>query len=219
MPEPPASDAGQGIKRAFNDPGRLAINSPERHRTMEFGQTAHSDEVLVGQALNGDGAAVELLVRRHEGVVFRFLLGILGDPDQAADCAQDTFVRALSSLASFRGDSAFRTWLLAIARNEARGALRKSGRRRESSMDDAPPIEDPTADPERSAIRATEVARVRKAMERLPEKQRLSVALRIFDGLSFREVAEATDSTEGAARVNYHHGIRRLREWLNEQEG
>jgi RNA polymerase sigma-70 factor, ECF subfamily len=177
-----------------------------------------ADEVLVERALQGDQAAIELMVRRHEGVVFRFLMGILGDEDEAADAAQDSFVRAISNLGSFRGDSAFRTWLLAIARNEARGFLRKRVRRRESPLDEAPPLRDEGANPEETAVQNTEVERVRAALERLPEKQRLSVALRIFDGLSFREVAEATDSTEGAARVNYHHGIRRLREWLHEQE-
>jgi RNA polymerase sigma-70 factor (ECF subfamily) len=54
-------------------------------------------------------------------------------------------------------------------------------------------------------------------MDQLPEKQRLSVALRLFDGLSFREVAEIIGSTEGAARVNYHYGIGRLREWLHDE--
>jgi RNA polymerase sigma-70 factor (ECF subfamily) len=54
-------------------------------------------------------------------------------------------------------------------------------------------------------------------MERLPEKQRLTVSLRLFDELSFKEIGEIVDSTEGAARVNYHYGIGRLREWLDPQ--
>ena len=58
--------------------------------------------------------------------------------------------------------------------------------------------------------------RVREALARLPEKQRLSVSLRLFDQLSFREIGALTNSTEGAARVNYHYGIGRLREWLGE---
>jgi RNA polymerase sigma-70 factor (ECF subfamily) len=58
---------------------------------------------------------------------------------------------------------------------------------------------------------------VRRSLERLPEKQRLAVSLRIFEGLSFREVGELIDSSEGAARVNYHHGIRRLRELAGDE--
>lgn len=174
------------------------------------------DAELVQRARGGDGAALELLLARHQGVVFRFLVGLLKDEDAAADAAQETFVRALGNLDGFRGDASFRTWLLAIARNEARGWIRGVGRRKEAPMDDLPPLPDPQAGPERMAMHTSELERVREALTRLPEKQRLSVALRIFDGLSFREVAEATDSTEGAARVNYHHGIRRLREWLDE---
>ena len=60
----------------------------------------------------------------------------------------------------------------------------------------------------------SEAARVRVAVGELPHKQRLSVTLRIDDGLSFREIGEIIGSSEGSARVNYHHGIRRLRELL-----
>jgi RNA polymerase sigma-70 factor, ECF subfamily len=176
------------------------------------------DESLVALARQGRPGAVESLVARHQGVVYRFLLGLLSDEEEAADAAQDTFVRALSNLDGFRGDSAFRTWLLAIARNEARASLRRRVRRREARLDEAPQLPAGGAGPERSAIRAAEIERVQAALRGLPEKQRLSVSLRLFDGLSFREVAELTDSTEGAARVNYHHGIRRLREWLDESE-
>jgi RNA polymerase sigma-70 factor (ECF subfamily) len=75
--------------------------------------------------------------------------------------------------------------------------------------DTAGPIDD-------QVMREDEVARVRSVLSRLPEKQRLSVSLRLFDEMSFREIGEVIGSSEGAARVNYHFGIGRLREWLNE---
>lgn len=178
--------------------------------------SALDDVQLVALARGGDPRGLGELMERHQGVVYRFLVALLGDEDVAADAAQETFVRALANLNGFRGDAAFRTWLLAIARNEGRGWARRTERRRESPMDGVAPLADPKEAPDDEAVRRTEVARVTAFLDRLPEKQRLSVSLRIFDGLSFREVAEATDSTEGAARVNYHHGIRRLREWLDE---
>jgi RNA polymerase sigma-70 factor (ECF subfamily) len=61
-----------------------------------------------------------------------------------------------------------------------------------------------------------EEERARGLVERLPEKQRLAVLLRVDEGLSFREVGELIGSSEGAARVNYHHGIRKLREWMDD---
>ena len=69
-------------------------------------------------------------------------------------------------------------------------------------------------DPSAGVTLRFEVARVRAVLADLPEKQRLSVSLRIFEGLSFREIGETIGSTEGSARVNYHHGIQRLRELL-----
>jgi len=71
-------------------------------------------------------------------------------------------------------------------------------------------------DPALGIERKLEADRVRREIDKLPEKQRLAVSLRIFDGLSFREVGEVIDSSEGAARVNYHHGIRRLKEKLRD---
>jgi RNA polymerase sigma-70 factor (ECF subfamily) len=178
-----------------------------------------SDAELVKLAVQGDPQALENLVRRHQGVVYRFVVGFLKDEDLAADVTQDTFVKALDRLDGFRGESAFRTWLLAIARNEALGLIRSRGRRREEHLEAVHGLEDASEPADVRAFRGDEVARVREAMERLPEKQRLSVSLRLFDGLSFREVGEAIGSSEGAARVNYHYGIGRLREWLNEYDG
>lgn len=155
------------------------------------------------------------LVRRHEGVVFRFLLGLTKDEDEARDLAQETFLKALRNLGGFRGEGSLRGWLLAIARNEARTAHRRRlGRRETGLLDDSEDAVSPEEPTEVRLVREDEAGRVRRAVDRLPEKQRLAVTLRIFDELNFREIAEITDSTEGAARVNYHYGIRRLREWL-----
>ena len=174
------------------------------------------DVDLLTRARNGDSGALEILVTRHQGVVYRYLLGFLKDEDQAADAAQETFLKALSRLDGFRGESSFRTWLLAIARNEALGLIRTRGRRREEPLEKTEFLAVETEALDEVAVRMQEVQQVREALERLPQKQRLSVSLRLFDELSFREIGEVIDSTGGAARVNYHYGIARLREWLDE---
>ena len=74
--------------------------------------------------------------------------------------------------------------------------------------------ESPSGGVAEGIVLRTEVARVRALLACLPEKQRLAVQLRVDEGLSFREIGGVIDSSEGAARVNYHHGIRRLRELL-----
>lgn len=149
-------------------------------------------------------------------MVYRFLLARTADEDLAADLTQETFLKALRSLEQFRGDASFKTWLLAIARNEALGRHRKDARRRERDLSEGLEVADDAPLPGEGVTEEMQVERIRSVMDRLPEKQRLSVWLRLYDGLSFKEVAEATNSTEGAARVNYFHGIRKLREWLND---
>lgn len=141
-------------------------------------------------------------------------VSITRDEDAAQDVVQETFVKAFRALERFRGDASFRTWLLTIGSNEARGAWRKHKRRAETSIDGVAPIEADEPDPAERAEQASEAARARELLETLPEKQRMSVALRIEEGLSFREIGDVIGSSEGAARVNYFHGIRRLRELM-----
>ena len=152
----------------------------------------------------------------HQGSAFRVALGILGSEADAQDAAQEGMLRALKGLAGFRGDAAFRTWLLSIVANEARSMLRRSARRREAPLDDELAGESPAGGVAEGVVLRAEADRARILLARLPEKQRLAVQLRVDEGLSFREVGEVIGSSEGAARVNYHHGIRRLREWMEE---
>ena len=171
-----------------------------------------TDAALLERSRGGDASALDELVARHHEAAFRVALAILGSEADAADAAQEGMLRALRGLDRFRGEASFRTWLLSIVANEARTALRKTGRRREAPLIEELP-EEREAGAEGVALKA-EAARARALLARLPEKQRLAVQLRVDEGLSFREVGEVIGSTEGAARVNYHHGIRRLREWM-----
>jgi RNA polymerase sigma-70 factor (ECF subfamily) len=170
------------------------------------------DETLIEQGRRGDARALGRLVDRHYPVVYRVAVSVVSDPDLAADVTQDTVLKAVRGLDRFRGDAAFRTWLLSIAYNEAKAALRRRGRKKETPLEDAAPVASAGRSPEEEAVTSREAARARAMLEELPEKQRLSVALRIDEGLSFREIGELIGSSEGAARVNYFHGIRKLRE-------
>jgi RNA polymerase sigma-70 factor, ECF subfamily len=169
---------------------------------------------LVERARRGDAAALDALVAEHYRPVYEVAYRILGDPDQAADATQDTFVNAIKALASFRGESRLRTWLLRIAVNTARSAGRRTTSRREVVLDVDAQGHRSKSDPAEAAVTRSEADRAETALHALPEKQRLAVTLRIYQGLSHREIADALESTEGAVRVNYHLGIKRLRELL-----
>jgi RNA polymerase sigma-70 factor (ECF subfamily) len=173
-----------------------------------------SDEILVARAREGDLEAMDELVSRHLGGVFRAALGILGDEDAASDAAQETFLKAFKKLSGFRGDASFKTWILAIAANEAKGVLRKLRRRRELSLEKVGSVVSKDASADVELERREDAQRILDLLVQLPEKQRQAVTLRIFEELSFREIGKVIGSSEGAARVNYHHGIRRLKEMV-----
>ena len=173
-----------------------------------------SDAELVGLARAGDDGAMSALVQRHHGAAYRVAVSLTRDGDSAQDVVQDAFLKAFRGLGRFRGDASFKTWLMTITANEARGVLRKSKRWRETPIDDAAPIAAEGMDPSEATVLTQESERARAMLDRLPEKQRLSISLRIDEGLTFREIGDVIGSSEGAARVNYFHGIRRLRELM-----
>ena len=168
----------------------------------------------MAKARSRDVEAMNELVSRHHGSAYRVALGILGDEDGAADVAQDAFLKAFGGLEGFRGDASFKTWLLTIAANEARGILRKASRRKELALETAGPVPSREEAVDETVEKAEEVARIKGFLDQLPEKQKQAVSLRIFEDLSFREIGAIIGSSEGAARVNYHHGVKRLREML-----
>jgi len=184
---------------------------PARHEPQD------SDDALVERARDGDVAALDALVSRHYELAWRVALGVVRDADLACDVVQDAFVKVTRALDGYRGDSPVRSWLMVIVKNQALTALRSVSRRRESDIDAVTPVAYEGLSPADDVVLHDEAARVRRYVGRLPEKQRLAVTLRTDEGLSFREVGELIGSSEGSARVNYHHGITKLRTWLTEE--
>jgi RNA polymerase sigma-70 factor (ECF subfamily) len=176
--------------------------------------TGVDDTSLLARARSGDREATELLVSRYLRDVYEMAARVLGDRDLAEDAAQDAFVNALGALHRFRGESSFRTWLLRIALNSARTLARRRGRRREVAIDLVEDIPGDSGDEVTRIGNVDDAKRVEVVLQRLPEKQRLAVMLRLQQNLSYTEVAAALSCSEGAARVNYHLGLKRLRELM-----
>ena len=172
------------------------------------------DASLIGRARLGDAGAADALVRRYLGDVYAVTSRVLLDHDLAQDAAQEAFVNALRGLKRFRGEASFRTWLLRIALNAARTIARRQYHRREVSFEAVHDTPADTKDAAHMVALHDEAMRASALLERLPEKQRMAVSLRIHQGLSYQEIGVVLDCTEGAARVNYHLGIKRLRELL-----
>ena len=166
------------------------------------------DATLIARALAGSEPAFETLVERHQRMIYALAQRVLRDHDAADEATQQTFVRAFERLRTFRAEASFATWLHRIAMNECRDILR--ARRRHVGLDDVPE--------ERLATGSDVPAPVGRALgalvAELPSRQRSVLALRVFGDLPFAEIARAEGITENAAKVSFHHAVRRLKTWL-----
>ncbi len=173
-----------------------------------------TDLDLIARWKAGEQRAATLLVQRHADALARFVASI-GGRDDVHEVVQDTFVRAFASLDGFRGDSALRTWLFTIARRlmlDRRRAARRRGEQVEVHEGDAATEYDAL-----DAVVADETqVRLRAAMERLSPTQREVFVLRVSEGMSYKEIADTVDTTEGAARVHYHNAMRAIKEFLDD---
>ncbi|MBH15964.1 MAG: hypothetical protein CME30_01615 [Gemmatimonadetes bacterium] len=174
-----------------------------------------SDEVLVRLACSERLDATDILIDRYYRICFRTCMTILRDQDHASDACQNCFIKMVKSIDKFRGDGTFRSWLLTIARNESLAILRQKKLRREVKLENDDLQLKEQRDFSQEIFTKIEVSRVRKALDVLPQKQRLAVRWRLDEGLSFKEIGHIIESSEGSARVSYYHGIRKLREILD----
>ncbi len=173
-----------------------------------------TDLVLIERWKAGDSRAATELVSRHADALARFATSA-GEREEIKELVQDTFVRAFSSLGAFRGESSLRTWLFTIERR-----LMLDRRRAEMRQRSLVPIENSEAATEYDALDgmvAQETAtRVKRAVGALSPMQREVFAMRVEQGLSYKEIAAILDTSEGAARVHYHNAIRAVKEFLDE---
>jgi RNA polymerase sigma-70 factor (ECF subfamily) len=175
---------------------------------------ALTDADLIARWKNGDERAATELVERHAAALARFAVSS-GERAEIDELVQDTFVRAFASIDTFRGESSFRTWLFTIERRlliDRRRAEKRRRDRTEIQEDDAATEYDAL-----DGVVADETQRrLERAVERLSPTQREVFALRVGEGLSYKEIADAVGTTEGAARVHYHNAMRAVKEFLDD---
>jgi RNA polymerase sigma-70 factor (ECF subfamily) len=151
------------------------------------------------------------LVAKYRAEIKRLVRRYVQSDEEADDLTQDAFVRALRGIASFRGESSFRTWLHRIAVNGALNHARDHKRARSVSLEEVELITNAMATG-RMAVREAR-RKLAVAVERLPPKQRLVVELRLVHEMSFRAIGEISDCSEESAKANFQHAVKRLREW------
>ena len=197
--------AGQENRLRYT--GRTNINiGPQGMNAMSEREI---DQALVERAQGGDQRAFDQLVGKYQRKLGRLLARMIRDAAEVEDVTQEAFIKAYRALPSFRGDSAFYTWLYRIGINTAKNYLVSQGRRAPTSTeydaDEAETFEDATQlrdinTPESLLLSKQIGQTVNSAMEALPEDLRTAIVLREIEGLSYEEIAGIMDCPIGTVR-------------------
>lgn len=179
------------------------------------------DQALVERCQRGDLSAFESLVEKYRERVWRLAYNYLRDREEAQDVAQEALIRAWQALPSFRGQSAFYTWLFRIAVNVAADRARQRAARGRAFGTERVPEEDwdramldPGAAPDDTAARTERREQIQRALDTLPERHRTIIMLSDLEGLSYREIAEVLDIPMGTVMSRLHNARKRLRDIL-----
>jgi RNA polymerase sigma-70 factor (ECF subfamily) len=190
----------------------------------EADEQATNGEELVRRFRDGDAGAFDDLVREYQDTVFSVAYRMVNDREDAADLAQEVFVKVYRNLAKFRGDSKFSTWLYAIAMNTCRSGLRRTRRLRAvegrsidamggdegRAMDPVDPDASPTAMLERREVRE----RVEQSVAELQPEFREVMVMRDIQGLSYDEIATALECSLGTVKSRLCRARMAVREKL-----
>lgn len=187
--------------------------------------STHESE-FIEKLKSGDAAAFDTLVMRYTGDIFALLFRLTNDAEEAGDLTQETFLRALKSIKSFRGDADLKTWLYRIAVNESRNRFRWWTRRRrektvsldaETAYGETPlheTLSGNSENPEMETLRRERQKALRDALSELPENFREAIVLRDIEGLSYEEIAAALETNIGTVKSRIARGREELRRML-----
>lgn len=163
--------------------------------------TLQTDDDLVALFRNGHLPAGAALYKRYNDAVYSFCLRMLGDSDGARDAAQETFVKMVTKIQTLRNGTAFKTWIFSVARNEVLMTVRRRNAVPMEQYDEDEAAADDSATPLAMAIRTETREAVSGAIARLKPAYREAYLLREMEGLSYEEIAAATNSTLSAVKT------------------
>jgi len=169
------------------------------------------DNELIQKFQNGDEKAFDQLVRNNLNNVFGFFMKVTRDEMSAEDLTQDVFMKLYKNLKNFRHDSNFSTYLYRINANTVNSWITRSKWKNLLHLDQAP--DKGEYDIKNEAEWTKE--ELWNEISKLPNKQRRVMILRITDSLSYSEISKITGMSEGTAKVNFHHGLKKLKEVLS----
>jgi len=221
--------SGQGQEKGCSQRQRVLETraTSERHSVSDWASAlswGRDESGLVTELQSGSEAAFDFLVTHYHAPVFNLILGMLGDPTDAADGTQEVFLKAFKGIRQFRRGSSLKTWLYRIAIREALNHRRWFKRHVQKNVSiDAQPeegqakieIEDLHATPFDQLASLEIQAVVQQALHRVPDVFRSAVILRDLEGLSYEEVAEVLECSVGTVKSRILRGRRALKELLD----
>ncbi len=173
-----------------------------------------TDNEIILLIRNGEKSAFSHLVRRHQKCVLRISQRFLKDLSLAEDVVQESFIKAYERLHTFEARSSFKSWLIQIAINTAKNKLRD---RREDSTDMSTIPIAIAAIAESHLVHHSVSKSLQVYIDELPQKQKTALVLRVYEDLSFKEIAEIMECPYDTAKANYRHALLRLRDELKDQ--
>jgi RNA polymerase sigma-70 factor, ECF subfamily len=178
------------------------------------------DNELIEGALNGSLHAWEVLVRRYEGRVYNFSLRLTGNRDDAMDLMQEVFLGVYRNLERFRGESQFSSWLFRIAHNKAVDMARRrcASPIQDMDVDELPEPGSADTSPHSLLLAEQSNQQVQKMLASLNTELRLLVELKIFQGMTFEEIAELQDISANTAKTRFYSALKKLRVMLENQD-
>jgi RNA polymerase sigma factor (sigma-70 family) len=180
---------------------------------------AMSDDELASQAAGGNRAALDVLIRRHYDDVFRFVYRRVGDRHTAEDLVQDVFIRVARHLKDYRGDGRFRNWLITVAVNRCRDYHRHQLiRARHATAQTTLDVADASSDIWAAVERRSDRVRVKRALDRLPDRQREAIVLSYFEHYRLRDIAQITAASPATVKSRIRLGLAKLRDILREEQ-
>jgi RNA polymerase sigma-70 factor, ECF subfamily len=177
---------------------------------------------LVAQCIAGNEAAIETLIRQQEAGVFRLAMSIVGDPADAHEITQETFIAALRALPSYEERKSFKAWLYVIALNLSRSHLRKRKfiEKLKATTTALFRLDSQKVNsPEETVIHNEKESAIWSELNKLDERHRIVVILRYFQDLSITEISEVLNINEGTIHSRLHTARERLRHALQSLHG
>lgn len=187
-----------------------------------------SDEALCRRVAEGDEAAFDLLVARHQGRAYRLAWSLLRDAEDAREASQDAFLRLYQSAATFRGGARFTTWFFRIVVNQCLDRRRRDrwwrrfvvrDARRDGDTPEVVEREPATAAAQDRALEDAELStRLWRAVETLSPQQRAAIVLQAQEGLATADIAAVLDCSEATVRVHLHRAVTTLRKTMKRED-